>query len=202
MTRLFLSFVLPFVAVCAHARAVPSEADTHHLSLSLMLGGGGGNYGAGVEAGAALDLHMDFLIVGVLVSGAYGGGSEGLLALRLGHDVSLNEELSLDLFAEGGTRTAHAGGGIMREDPGWSVSELFVGLRVGLDYALNDRSDPVTFRLGFGLFGRMSLGSPETVSYEYESCFFSCHTESVTHEVGGVNDAGVTLDLSMDFGRW
>jgi len=37
-------------------------------------------------------------------------------------------------------------------------------------------------------------------TYEYESCFFSCSTETTQHTLGGGVDLGLLLTFGLDFG--
>jgi|GEM_PF-7026049 len=204
MKHLLASLALLPIANIAYAESPPAagaETAPHHMRLSLMMGAGSGNYGTGVETALAFDLRLQPLIVGAFGSLAYGGGSDYLLGLRLGYDFAPSDDASLDLLAEGGMRSAHNRGGLLSGDPGVSVHEPFVGLRVAIDYATNDLSDPVVFRIGLSAFGRVSFGSPQTFTYSYEDCLFTCGTETVTRDVGGVQEFGATLNLGLDFGR-
>ncbi len=211
MKSLIASLTLLPIATFAHgARAETANATdataAHHFRLSTMMGAAHSNYGTGVEGALALDLRLQPLIIGAFGNIGFGAGSESLLGARVGYDFAPTDDLSLDVFAEGGFRMAQAGGGIMSDDPGIRAGEGFLGLRVSLDYAVNDITDPVVFRIGVSAFGRMSLGQRNTEEYTFESCswLFSneCTTESATRDVGGVHDFGATVNLAIDFGRW
>ena len=195
--------------VCGHAAHAhdpvrPDDGMSSTVRLGVVLGARGGNYGFGSDAGLSLDLRLAPFVVGVSGSAGIGGGTNQHLALRLGYSFELADTLSLDVLGEFGYRTAHAGGGIMRDDPGVSIGEPCVGARVSLDYAVNDVSDPVTFRIGLSVFGRASLTGPRMETYEYQQCYHTgeCYDRSETVEIGGVMDFGATLNLSLDFGDW
>jgi len=182
-----------------------------HMRVTLMLPGiMTGNYDTGVDAGIALDLRAQPLVVGLYGSAAYSGGTRFLVGVRAGYGLQLTPQVTLDFLGEVGLRGAQNGGGFLSEDPGTSTSEFFAGLRVALDYAVNSPSDLVTFRIGISAFGRLALSGSQQNTYTYESCGWlnlfddgdDCRPVTETTRVGGVNDFGATLNLGLDFGGW
>jgi len=180
------------------------------MRLTLMLPGVmTGNYDTGVDAGLALDFRAQPLVVGLFGSAAYSGGTAWLVGVRAGYGLQLTRRFTLDFLGEFGNRGAHNGGGLLSDDPGTDTSEFFAGLRVAFDYAVNSPSGPVTFRIGVSAFGRLALSGPQDNTYSYESCGWlnlfgnsDCQNVTQTTRVGGVNDFGATLNLSLDFGGW